>query len=164
MLKTISHLRKISECGLDLFTCLETEFKSTSKRIRSSYGYKNTINKTLKISFIGWSMWCNFISLTEAQIFEIPLFNRVEARDNIPFADWPTDRICEWMTELELGAYTDAVRSWVKNGNQLLNATNSELEKVRIGSWFKGNIEIRWTFFPYRMIFTEKMLLVLSLV
>nr|XP_018667295.1 liprin-beta-1-like isoform X2 [Ciona intestinalis] len=49
--------------------------------------------------------------------------------DNLPFARWDTERVCQWMIDIGMHGYVDACKKWVKNGDGLLRATNHELEK-----------------------------------
>ena len=49
---------------------------------------------------------------------------------NQPFARWDTDRVALWLHVLGLSMYIGNCRRWVKNGEQLLKASNRDLEKV----------------------------------
>lgn len=47
----------------------------------------------------------------------------------VPFSNWDTNTIIEWMDEIGLGMYRNECKKWIKNGDQLLKATNTNLEK-----------------------------------
>ncbi|XP_023221545.1 liprin-beta-1-like isoform X2 [Centruroides sculpturatus] len=47
----------------------------------------------------------------------------------VPFSNWDTDTVVEWMDEIGLGMYRNECKKWIKNGDQLLKATNANLEK-----------------------------------
>ncbi|ESO97959.1 hypothetical protein LOTGIDRAFT_182014, partial [Lottia gigantea] len=48
---------------------------------------------------------------------------------DIPFARWDSDRVTAWMNEIGLNMYLVDCKRWVKNGEQLLRASPSDLEK-----------------------------------
>lgn len=50
-------------------------------------------------------------------------------RPDIPFADWDTDAICDWLQELGLDTYITEAKRWIKNGAQLQAASAHDLEK-----------------------------------
>nr|XP_022303538.1 liprin-beta-1-like isoform X5 [Crassostrea virginica] len=53
------------------------------------------------------------------------LYNNSE----MPFSRWDCERVCLWLNDLGLNMYLMDCRRWVKNGDQLLRATQHEIEK-----------------------------------
>ncbi|XP_019920798.3 liprin-beta-1 isoform X7 [Magallana gigas] len=53
------------------------------------------------------------------------LYNNSE----MPFSRWDCERVCLWLNDLGLNMYLMDCRRWVKNGEQLLRATQHEIEK-----------------------------------
>jgi len=50
-------------------------------------------------------------------------------RPDGPIHLWDSDGVILWLSYLGLGMYSNEVKRWVKSGQQLLEATNKELEK-----------------------------------
>jgi len=50
---------------------------------------------------------------------------------NVPFSRWDQDRIVSWFNEMGLNMYLAEVRRWVRNGDQLLKASQHDIEKVQ---------------------------------
>ncbi|RZF38546.1 hypothetical protein LSTR_LSTR006141 [Laodelphax striatellus] len=50
-------------------------------------------------------------------------------RPDQPFSEWNTDALCAWLTELGLDYCATEAKRWIKSGTQLLNATQSEIDK-----------------------------------
>lgn len=50
----------------------------------------------------------------------------------MPFSRWDCERVCLWLNDLGLNMYLMDCRRWVKNGEQLLRATQHEIEKVKL--------------------------------
>lgn len=50
---------------------------------------------------------------------------------NAPFAQWSTERVCNWLEDFGLGQYVIFARQWVSSGHTLLTATPQDMEKVR---------------------------------
>ncbi|XP_068082208.1 liprin-beta-1 [Anabrus simplex] len=50
-------------------------------------------------------------------------------KPEVPFAQWDSDAISQWLQDLGLDCYAGDARRWVKSGAQLLSATPQELEK-----------------------------------
>ncbi|XP_035747144.1 liprin-beta-2 [Egretta garzetta] len=48
---------------------------------------------------------------------------------NAPFAQWSTERICNWLEDFGLGQYVIFARQWVTSGHTLLTATPQDMEK-----------------------------------
>ncbi|XP_052825168.1 liprin-beta-2 isoform X11 [Octopus bimaculoides] len=48
---------------------------------------------------------------------------------NVPFESWDNDRVASWLHEIGLDMYVPEARRWIKNGEQLLNATQHDFEK-----------------------------------
>ncbi|ODM94548.1 Liprin-beta-1 [Orchesella cincta] len=46
-----------------------------------------------------------------------------------PVTSWDSDAVITWLNYLGLGSYAGEVKRWVKSGQQLLDASNHELEK-----------------------------------
>lgn len=46
-----------------------------------------------------------------------------------PFAEWDTENICDWLQDLGLDSYIIDAKRWVKSGQQLQEASISEIEK-----------------------------------
>lgn len=51
---------------------------------------------------------------------------------NAPFAQWSTERVCNWLEDFGLGQYVIFARQWVTSGHTLLTATPQDMEKVII--------------------------------
>lgn len=51
------------------------------------------------------------------------------SRPDIPFADWDTETVCNWIQDLGLEAYVTEAKRWVKNGAHLQQASTHDLEK-----------------------------------
>lgn len=50
-------------------------------------------------------------------------------RPDKPFAEWDVDNICAWLQDLGLDQYIPEARKWVKNGQQMQEASINEIEK-----------------------------------
>lgn len=50
---------------------------------------------------------------------------------DVPFARWDGEKIASWLHDMGLTAYIGDCKRWVKNGDQLLQASPHNLEKVR---------------------------------
>ena len=48
----------------------------------------------------------------------------------MPFARWDADRIALWLHVIGLSAYVGNCKRWGRNGEQLLQASTHDLEKV----------------------------------
>lgn len=48
---------------------------------------------------------------------------------NLPFSRWDTNLVAEWFGVIGLGMYTPDCKRWVKNGEHLMRATATEVEK-----------------------------------
>uniref|UniRef100_A0A8C8SUP8 PPFIA binding protein 2 n=1 Tax=Pelusios castaneus TaxID=367368 RepID=A0A8C8SUP8_9SAUR len=48
---------------------------------------------------------------------------------NTPFAQWSTERVCNWLEDFGLGQYVIFARQWVSSGHTLLTATPQDMEK-----------------------------------
>ncbi|NXO15136.1 LIPB2 protein, partial [Oriolus oriolus] len=48
---------------------------------------------------------------------------------NAPFAQWSTERVCNWLEDFGLGQYVIFARQWVMSGHTLLTATPQDMEK-----------------------------------
>ncbi|XP_032079700.1 liprin-beta-2 isoform X3 [Thamnophis elegans] len=48
---------------------------------------------------------------------------------NAPFAQWDTERVCNWLEEFGLGQYVIFARQWISSGHTLLTATPQDMEK-----------------------------------
>nr|XP_034974361.1 liprin-beta-2 isoform X3 [Zootoca vivipara] len=48
---------------------------------------------------------------------------------NAPFAQWGTERVCNWLEDFGLGQYVIFARQWVTSGHTLLTATPQDMEK-----------------------------------
>ncbi|XP_074853431.1 liprin-beta-2 isoform X6 [Carettochelys insculpta] len=48
---------------------------------------------------------------------------------NAPFAQWSTERVCNWLEDFGLGQYVIFARQWVISGHTLLTATPQDMEK-----------------------------------
>uniref|UniRef100_A0A8C4JPS8 PPFIA binding protein 2 n=1 Tax=Dromaius novaehollandiae TaxID=8790 RepID=A0A8C4JPS8_DRONO len=48
---------------------------------------------------------------------------------NAPFAQWGTERVCNWLEDFGLGQYVIFARQWVSSGHTLLTATPQDMEK-----------------------------------
>ena len=55
---------------------------------------------------------------------------------NAPFAQWSTERVCNWLEDFGLGQYVIFARQWVTSGHTLLTATPQDMEKVIICNCF----------------------------
>nr|XP_006125738.1 liprin-beta-2 isoform X7 [Pelodiscus sinensis] len=49
--------------------------------------------------------------------------------NNAPFAQWSTERVCNWLEDFGLGQYVIFARQWVTSGHMLLTATPQDMEK-----------------------------------
>lgn len=49
-----------------------------------------------------------------------------------PFARWSREQVCDWMHEQGLGLYVNLAKQWISSGQTLLQASQQNLEKVRI--------------------------------
>jgi len=49
---------------------------------------------------------------------------------DLPFSRWDSDRIALWLHVIGLSAYVGNCKRWGRNGEQLLQATTHDLEKV----------------------------------
>lgn len=50
-------------------------------------------------------------------------------RPEIPFAEWDTETICNWLQDMGLDAYLTEAKKWIKNGVHLISASPHDLEK-----------------------------------
>lgn len=50
-------------------------------------------------------------------------------RPDKPFADWDTNEVCQWLEDLGLEQYSLEAKKFVKSGQQLQEATITEIEK-----------------------------------
>uniref|UniRef100_A0A8D2LIP5 PPFIA binding protein 2 n=1 Tax=Varanus komodoensis TaxID=61221 RepID=A0A8D2LIP5_VARKO len=48
---------------------------------------------------------------------------------NAPFAQWSTERVCNWLEDFGLGQYVIFARQWITSGHTLLTATPQDMEK-----------------------------------
>uniref|UniRef100_A0A8D0B9H0 PPFIA binding protein 2 n=1 Tax=Salvator merianae TaxID=96440 RepID=A0A8D0B9H0_SALMN len=48
---------------------------------------------------------------------------------NAPFAQWNTERVCNWLEDFGLGQYVIFARQWITSGHTLLTATPQDMEK-----------------------------------
>ncbi|XP_076313256.1 liprin-beta 1 isoform X4 [Tachypleus tridentatus] len=48
---------------------------------------------------------------------------------DIPFAQWDTDMVANWLHRIGLNMYVNECKRWVKNGDHLLKASKNDLEK-----------------------------------
>ncbi|XP_039196316.1 liprin-beta-2 isoform X8 [Crotalus tigris] len=48
---------------------------------------------------------------------------------NAPFAQWGTERVCNWLEDFGLGQYVIFARQWITSGHTLLTATPQDMEK-----------------------------------
>ncbi|XP_061856538.1 liprin-beta-2 isoform X2 [Colius striatus] len=48
---------------------------------------------------------------------------------NAPFAQWSTERVCNWLEDFGLSQYVIFARQWVTSGHTLLTATPQDMEK-----------------------------------
>ncbi|XP_022252699.1 liprin-beta-1-like isoform X3 [Limulus polyphemus] len=48
---------------------------------------------------------------------------------DIPFAQWDTDMVANWLHRIGLNMYVNECKRWVKNGDHLLKASQHDLEK-----------------------------------
>lgn len=55
---------------------------------------------------------------------------------NAPFAQWSTERVCNWLEDFGLGQYVIFARQWVTSGHTLLTATPQDMEKVITASLY----------------------------
>ncbi|XP_008192368.1 liprin-beta-2 isoform X2 [Tribolium castaneum] len=46
-----------------------------------------------------------------------------------PFAEWDTENICDWLQDLSLDQYIPEAKRWVKSGQQLQEASITDIEK-----------------------------------
>ena len=49
-----------------------------------------------------------------------------------PFSRWDSDRVAAWLHHIGLSMYVGECKRWVRNGDQLLRASSSDLEKVNM--------------------------------
>ncbi|GAB1608453.1 liprin-beta-1-like isoform X5 [Argonauta hians] len=54
---------------------------------------------------------------------------KVKPDSSVPVESWDCDRVASWLQEIGLDMYVHEARRWVRNGEQLLNATQHDLEK-----------------------------------
>ncbi|XP_052825160.1 liprin-beta-1 isoform X3 [Octopus bimaculoides] len=54
---------------------------------------------------------------------------KINHDSNVPFESWDNDRVASWLHEIGLDMYVPEARRWIKNGEQLLNATQHDFEK-----------------------------------
>lgn len=47
-----------------------------------------------------------------------------------PFARWSKDQVCDWLQEQGLGLYVGMARVWISSGQTLLQASQTDLERV----------------------------------
>lgn len=59
---------------------------------------------------------------------------------NAPFAQWSTERVCNWLEDFGLGQYVIFARQWVTSGHTLLTATPQDMEKVTASNCFSRAI------------------------
>lgn len=59
-----------------------------------------------------------------------PTFLVLFSDHNAPFAQWSTERVCNWLEDFGLGQYVIFARQWVTSGHTLLTATPQDMEKV----------------------------------
>ncbi|CAG9860942.1 unnamed protein product [Phyllotreta striolata] len=69
---------------------------------------------------LGWS---------ESQIMLKSEQVRTFSRPDKPFAEWDTENVCDWLQDLGLDSYVPDAKRWVRNGQQLQEASMSEIEK-----------------------------------
>lgn len=50
-------------------------------------------------------------------------------RCNKPFAEWSTETVCDWLQDLGLDSYIIEAKRWIQSGQQLQEASISEIEK-----------------------------------
>ena len=50
----------------------------------------------------------------------------------MPFTRWDADRIALWLHVIGLSGYVGNCKRWGRNGEQLLQASTNELEKVSL--------------------------------
>ncbi|CAH1103888.1 unnamed protein product [Psylliodes chrysocephalus] len=50
-------------------------------------------------------------------------------RPDKPFSEWDTENICDWLQDLGLDSYVADAKRWVQSGQQLQEASISEIEK-----------------------------------
>ncbi|XP_036239291.1 liprin-beta-2 isoform X4 [Molothrus ater] len=58
-----------------------------------------------------------------------PMFLVLFSDHNAPFAQWSTERVCNWLEDFGLGQYVIFARQWVTSGHTLLTATPQDMEK-----------------------------------
>ena len=49
---------------------------------------------------------------------------------DIPFSSWSTDMVVSWLEDEGLGHYTDVCSNHIKSGDDLVNMTSADLEKI----------------------------------
>ncbi|XP_036360416.1 liprin-beta-1 isoform X10 [Octopus sinensis] len=54
---------------------------------------------------------------------------KINHDSNVPFESWDSDRVASWLHEIGLDMYVHEARRWIRNGEQLLNATHHDYEK-----------------------------------
>lgn len=64
---------------------------------------------------------------TEGLIQHFLFFSEVDA----PFARWSKEQVCDWLQEQGLGLYVNMARVWISSGQTLLQASQTDLERVR---------------------------------
>lgn len=65
-----------------------------------------------------------------------PMFLVLFSDHNAPFAQWSTERVCNWLEDFGLGQYVIFARQWVTSGHTLLTATPQDMEKVITASLY----------------------------
>ncbi len=60
---------------------------------------------------------------------------------DMPFSRWDSDRVAAWLHHVGLSMYVGECKRWVKNGDQLLRASQHDLEKVRGRGASRASIE-----------------------
>lgn len=80
---------------------------------------------------MSFPVWTCFLSF---KIF--PMFLVLFSDHNAPFAQWSTERVCNWLEDFGLGQYVIFARQWVTSGHTLLTATPQDMEKVITASLY----------------------------
>lgn len=65
--------------------------------------------------------------------FEIFCFKTFSNLD-MPFAKWTKEQVCTWLRDQGLGSYINNGKHWILSGQTLLQASQTDLEKVSAGS------------------------------
>lgn len=88
-------------------------------------------------------LWCCLWHMMSSPIwtfilrFKIfPMFLVLFSDHNAPFAQWSTERVCNWLEDFGLGQYVIFARQWVTSGHTLLTATPQDMEKVITASLY----------------------------